>query len=278
MLDYKLNRDQINFFNTFGFILLKGLFLDKIEDIINCFEEVFELHSRNQKRNPNYVERKCIPQFIDSHKNLANLIDDKRIINIGKCILGNKFNYMGSDGNYYNSNTIWHSDGWESNILHIKLAFYLDHLKQNNGCLKVLPGSHHIQDIYSKDLETSFKKNNSYLIKLGAEVPGISIETKPGDLICFNHNLKHSSFGGAKNRRMFTINLSQRYPEENLRNLKDYINEGSRFWLDRAYGDIMLNTASKKRMKYLAQVLENEGELKYYSMLARKKMKKPANG
>ena len=105
MLDYKLNRDQINFFNTFGFILLKGLFLDKIENIINCFEEVFELHSRNQKRNPNYVERKCIPQFIDSHKNLANLIDDERIINIGKCILGNNFNYMGSDGNYYNSNT-----------------------------------------------------------------------------------------------------------------------------------------------------------------------------
>ena len=77
---------------------------------------------------------------------------------------------------------------------------------------------------------------------------------------------------------MFTINLSQRYPEEKLRNLKDYINEGSRFWIDRAYGDIMLNTASTERMKYLSQVLENEGELKYNSMLARKKMQKPANG
>ena len=47
---------------------------------------------------------------------------------------------------------------------------------------------------------------------------------------------------------------------------------------DRAYGDIMINTASKKRMKHLVQVLENEEELKYHSMLARKKMKKPANG
>ena len=44
------------------------------------------------------------------------------------------------------------------------------------------------------------------------------------------------------------------------------------------YGDIMVNTASKKRMKHLVQVLENEEELKYFSMLARKKMKKPANG
>ena len=278
MLDYKLNRNQINFFHTFGFILFKGLFLDNIEDIINSFDEVFKLKTKKQKFNLINVERLCIPQFIDSHNDLANLIDDQRIISIGESILGNNFNYMGSDGNYYNSNTSWHSDGWVSNILHIKLAFYLDHLKHNKGCLKILPGSHHIHDKYSKDLDISFKKKNSYLKKLGAEVPSISIETEPGDLICFNHNLKHSSYGGGEKRRMFTINLSQRYSEENLSDLKDYINEGSRFWIDRAYGDIMVNTASKKRMKYLAQVLENEGELKYYSMLARKKMKKPANG
>ena len=278
MLDYKLNRNQINFFHTFGFILFKGLFLDNIEDIINSFDEVFKLKTKKQKFNLINVERLCIPQFIDSHNDLANLIDDQRIISIGESILGNNFNYMGSDGNYYNSNTSWHSDGWVSNILHIKLAFYLDHLKHNKGCLKILPGSHNIHDKYSKDLDISLKNKNSYLKKLGAEVPSISIETKPGDLICFNHNLKHSSYGGGDKRRMFTINLSQRYPEENLRDLKDYINKGSRFWIDRAYGDIMVNTGSNKRMKYLAQVLENEEELKYYSMLARKKMKKPANG
>ena len=278
MLGYKLKKNQIDFFKTFGFILIEGLFLDKIEDIINSFEEVFEQQTKKQKRDPFNNERKCIPQFIDSHEYLASLIDDERIINIGECILGENFNYMGSDGNYYNSNTSWHSDGWGSNILHIKLAFYLDHLKHNKGCLKILPGSHHIHDKYSNDLDISFKKKNSYLKKLGAEVPSISIETEPGDLICFNHNLKHSSYGGGKNRRMFTINLSQRYPDENLRDLKDYINKGSRFWIDRAYGDIMINTASKKRMKHLVQVLENEEELKYHSMLARKKMKKPANG
>ena len=35
-------------------------------------------------------------------------------------------------------------------------------------------------------------------------------------------------------------------------------NQGARFWIDRAYGDIMLKSASKKRMKHLKQVLENE--------------------
>ena len=51
MLDYKLKRNQINYFKTFGFILLKGLFLDKIEDIINSFDEVFALQTKKQKRD-----------------------------------------------------------------------------------------------------------------------------------------------------------------------------------------------------------------------------------
>ena len=68
MLDYKLKRNQIDFFKTFGFILLKGLFLDKIEDIIKSFEEVFELQTKKRKRELFNIERKCIPQFIDSHE------------------------------------------------------------------------------------------------------------------------------------------------------------------------------------------------------------------
>ena len=98
------------------------------------------------------VERVCLPQFIDLHKSLYDLLDDCRIINIGESILGSDFNYMGSDGNYYHSNTSWHSDGWQANILHIKLAFYLDNLEHNKGCLKVLPGSHHLGDKYSNYL------------------------------------------------------------------------------------------------------------------------------
>jgi len=278
MFKDKLDKDQINFFHTFGFILLEGIFLDKIDNIKKSFEEVFKEKTKNKNLNFANVERVCIPQFIDLHENLSNLLDDERIIGIGESILGSDFNYIGSDGNYYNSNTSWHSDGWGSNILHIKFAFYLDHLKHNKGCLKVLPGSHHIGDEYSNNLNNSFTKSNSYIKKLDAELPAVSLETRPGDLICFNHNLKHSSYGGGKKRRMFTINLSQRYPKKNLRDLKDYINKGARFWIDRAYGEIMVSTASKGRMKHLEQILDNDEELKYYSMLARKKMKAPANG
>tara|TARA_Y100001970_G_C14223501_1_gene854123 strand:+ start:1916 stop:2752 length:837 start_codon:yes stop_codon:yes gene_type:complete len=278
MLNYKLNQYQINFFHTFGYILLKGLFLEDIDQIEKSFSEIFRKKFKKQKIDFDKVERICVPQFIDLNENLANLLDDERVLNIGESILGSDFNYMGSDGNYYNSNTSWHSDGWQCKILHIKLAFYLDNLKQDRGCLKVLPGSHYIKDEYSNYLNKSLTKSCSFFKKNEQHIPGISIETKPGDLICFNHNLKHCSYGGSKKRRMFTINLSQRYPKENLRDLKDYINQGSRFWIDKAYGEIMLKSASKKRMKHLEQVLENDEELKYHSNLARKNMKMPANG
>ena len=86
MLDCKLNKNQINFFHTFGFILFKGLFLDKIDDINNSFEEVCKLKTKKQKINFTKIERLCIPQFIDLHNNLTNLLDDERIINIGESI------------------------------------------------------------------------------------------------------------------------------------------------------------------------------------------------
>ena len=77
MFKDKLNKDQINFFHTFGFILLEDLFLDKIDDIKKSFEEVFKEKTKNQNLNFSNVERVCIPQFIDLHENLSNLLDDE---------------------------------------------------------------------------------------------------------------------------------------------------------------------------------------------------------
>ena len=46
MLDYKLSKDQINFFHTFGFILFKGLFLENIADW--SLEESFNLYDEKE--------------------------------------------------------------------------------------------------------------------------------------------------------------------------------------------------------------------------------------
>ena len=68
---------------------------------------------------------------------------------------------------------------------------------------------------------------------------------------------------------MFTMNLCQRYPDEKLEDLRGYISGGARFWIERAYSEKMVRTASPERMCHLEQVMANDGHLAELSRQAR---------
>ena len=112
----------------------------------------------------------------------------------------------------------------------------------------------------------------------GRDVPAVALETRPGDLILFNHNTKHAAFGGGARRRMFTLNLSQRYPVELLPELREGIAGGARFWVERAYGETMIRTAGPERMRHLEQIMANDGHLAELSRKARETMAEAARG
>jgi hypothetical protein len=77
---------------------------------------------------------------------------------------------------------------------------------------------------------------------------------------------------------MFTINLCQRYPEERLEDLRNYISGAARFWIDRVYGEQMVGNAGPERMRHLEQVMANDGHLAELSRQARETMPEPARG
>ena len=104
------------------------------------------------------------------------------------------------------------------------------------------------------------------------------METNPGDLLVFNHDLKHAAFGGSQRRRMFTMNCCQRYPDDKLQDLRDYIAGGARFWVEQAYGETMVGTASPERQVHLEQCMANDGHLVELSRAARERMAEPARG
>src|SRR5205823_1713824 len=108
-------------------------------------------------------------------------LDDPRILGIASSLLGDDFNYMGSDGNFYVGDTGWHSDGWHTDIRHIKLALYLDPLTRDTGCLRVIPGSHHVGDVYAERLQQEVGKSRDLFGIEGSEVPAVALETQPGD-------------------------------------------------------------------------------------------------
>ena len=95
-----------------------------------------------------------------------------------------------------------------------KLHFNLDHLTRDTGALRVIPGSHLFGDGYADRLQEEIRESEADWGVHGKDIPAIAFETQPGDVVCFNHNTKHAAFGGGTRRRMFTMNLCERYPED----------------------------------------------------------------
>lgn len=275
-----LTPQQIAFFETFGFLVFPGLLKDRIERITQSFEEVWQSHGGGHAGQKHDGKRRsCIVQFADRHEYLNTLLDDPRIEGIGSSLLGDDFNYMGSDGNYYAGDTGWHSDGFHNPPdRHIKIAYYLDPLTKDTGCLRVIPGSHIGGDKYHDLLVKQMRNSVESWGVEPRDIPCIALETKPGDVAVFNHNTLHAAFGGGGWRRMFTMNLCKRYDESRLQVLRDYISGGARFWVERNYDPTILRTASTARMRHLEQVHANDGHLKALSDAARLKMAEPSRG
>ena len=278
---FKLTEQQLGFFRTFGYLSFPGLMADRITVIQREFEAVWEAHGGGHNGKPHEGKaRSCIVPFIDQSEVLCTLLDDPRILGIAYSILGDDFNYTGSDGNFYVGETRWHSDGARSpeDPIHIKIAFYLDPLTRDTGALRVIPGSHLLGDGYADTLSNQIGNSQEQWALHGRDIPAAVLETQPGDLVMFNHNTKHAAFGGGTRRRMFTINLSQRYPENRLDELRKHIATASRFWIERKYGEKMVRTAGPERMRHLEQNLSNDGHLAELSRQAREQMSEPSRG
>jgi ectoine hydroxylase-related dioxygenase (phytanoyl-CoA dioxygenase family) len=277
----RLSEQQIAYFQTFGFLKFPGLLADQIGQIEAAFEGVWADHGGGHDGKPHDgTARSCLVPFIDQSERLCQLLDDERILAIARSLLGEDFNYCSSDGNYYVGDTQWHSDGWRppEGYLYVKMAIYLDPLTRDTGCLRVIPGSHRPGDWFSDTLHAQVRGSVETLGLPGRDVPAIPLETVPGDLLLFNHNTKHAAFGGNAHRRMFTINLSQRYREADLHILKEQIGTRARFWLERAYGEKMVRTAGPERQRHLEQIMANDGHLAELTRQAKQRMTEPARG
>ncbi|MDQ3812501.1 MAG: phytanoyl-CoA dioxygenase family protein, partial [Armatimonadota bacterium] len=250
--------------------LLPGLLRDEIGWITEEFEAVF----RDRGVVHDQTKRSCIVPFIDQRERLCTLLDHPSITAVASGLLGDDFNYLGGDGNYYTGETSWHSDGFHAVGKFVKLALYLDAVRRDTGCLRVIPGTHRV------DVEWEARRAARSPELWGIEqrdVPCVTLESQPGDVVAFNHNLMHASFGGGTRRRMFTLNLCRRCETaEEIEDLKSYIAAGARFWLDHTHSDLLCRTASPDRMRHLRQVMEHEAHLPALAAQARAQMAEPA--
>ena len=259
-----LSKEQKNFFETFGYLAFPRLFsAEEIGWIADEFERVLDTFGTGDQHDGS--QRTMIVPTIDHSERLCTLLDDRRILGIAGDILGADFNYASGDGNYYSGDTGWHPDGNYPELFAIKVAFYLDPVGRDTGCLRVLPGSHRPESIWRSG-EFSPRNPEAWGGE-SAEIPGqVALETEPGDLVVFNHNTWHASFGGSRRRRMFTMNLHKRgKTAEELEWVDEYLQHhcpvAHGFKIGGMYTDLILDTAPPERLVHLEQLYTRHAQV-----------------
>ena len=189
-----LTEQQLNFFHTFGFIHIPQLFTpDEVAWITKEFEHVLDTYGKGDVHDGS--QRTMIVPTIDHSEKLCTLLDDPRVVGIASDILGDDFNYASGDGNYYSGDTGWHADGGYPELFAIKIAYYLDPLTRDTGCLRVMPGSHR---------PDSFWRTGNVAPRDSEELWGV-------------HTLRGSGKCRLRNESRRSGNLLSRYPPRRLR-------------------------------------------------------------
>lgn len=224
--DFRLTPQEVARFETFGFLVLRGLFAAEAETLCEGFDAVFaseqaELldpeNAYHRTSDPRYQQetRWMIPVFIEKTEKLSWLREDPRVTGIAESLLGSDYVYAESDGNRFNCDVYWHLDAYGAfaDHRHIKLFFYLDSLRHDAGALRVIPGSNHAGP-YTKALRRQLTMDPQSVEEVFGvpihDIPSYTLEVEPGDLIVGDFRTLHGSFNGGAGRRLFTVNFGAR--------------------------------------------------------------------
>jgi ectoine hydroxylase-related dioxygenase (phytanoyl-CoA dioxygenase family) len=229
-----LTAQQIAHFETFGYVVLRQLFSP--EEMAAMSRE-FDASIKEDLQDQAFAgeKRLSVSPFIEKCPELWPFVEDDRIFEPMKQLLGPDFNWRGSGANLYVGNTEWHRDAadLELNFTRIKAVFNLDPVGRDSGCLRVIPGSHRepfhsrlrplnywrkVQvagegripqsDVDDFAREFNITEEEPLFGVEPSEVPAVALESQPGDVVFFNQYLYHASFGGRTGRRMFTMNFT----------------------------------------------------------------------
>ncbi len=194
-----LTEQQVTFFNTFGFIVLRKVFSEGELTIMNDeFDSLLKI-----------IQRERPDGELPKHFNWSNLgpetpylsalPEDPRICETAEQLFGEDTVAVSSNSNRRVGDTRWHTDQSHPHSHGMKFAAYLQPLEASNGAFRVIPGSH----------KQPFNDNLKHIKMDSPEisVPSYSCDSAQGDIVLFNFALWHSSWGGSSDRRACTVDF-----------------------------------------------------------------------
>ncbi len=210
----KLTEEQQSFWNKHSYIVFRGLFTDKVEEISNWIEEISNWSEDMSKwltfyemDDPDKLSR--IENFIPFHPKLADIINGTKVLSIVEELMGEppvlykeRINFKPPGGGAHAA----HQDGvayesgslraFDSNITpYISVLISVDAATKTNGCFEVVePWELDKLDILPMEKPYAHAPNFS---KIEQEVEDdlnwVQLETSPGDVIFFTERLPHRS-------------------------------------------------------------------------------------
>lgn len=258
------NKDQKykNYFDTFGFLVIKN-FIDKND--FNKFLKEYDEQYKKRFNQPSIIYMLLnrlgfkgpkkfgfrhiiksiftlrrgmgfLPYFLEDSKIFTNFFMQKKTQDIFKYFCGKNWLYLGSDGSKFMTTSFpWHRD-WYTKIPIMKCNLYFNNLPFFKGRFKIIPGSNHALDTYSKSIQNSiswpfqnkfpsgmsennwlpaienprakFSFFNIFKLKRNIfDVPHVNINLQRGDLLLFDHRSLHCVESNFPNftRRLLTI-------------------------------------------------------------------------
>jgi Phytanoyl-CoA dioxygenase (PhyH) len=193
---------QVDWFRSFGYVVLRGFFEPEL---------VAELRTEMVRtmlgvHGDRYYERPPMSGMAGHYTCLlgpwaprtVELVDSRTLVGLAERLVGGGVlpSPCDTQGILYFDHAGWHNDTGIG-IRGVKFVAYLEPLAGDTGALRVLPGSHRLQDaalghLYSLDLNVP-------------DVPGQVLATEPGDVIVFDPLLYHASWGGKDRHQWSTM-------------------------------------------------------------------------
>ena len=260
-----LTPEQVNHFQTYGFVCCRKLLNESyMASLSGAFDAAMrsarggaECPELSQDERGFSTSRQQVVPFFDyDAESFYPLLDDDRIMAPFGQILGDDFIFTLSEGIIHAGGTAWHTDAVApEGMTSMRAALYLDPLGTDDGCLSVIPGSHHTP--YREALRQTIDHLG---IAADAVTARCSIVNEPGDVLFMNHKVYHASLTSRAGRRAIHINCCQNASKsgnlEHYQWLHRFLEGETRSW-GRFYSDQLIRTAGLRRRPMIDRALDH---------------------
>ena len=208
-----LTDEQLGFFDTYGFVILRGVFTpEEMRTIQGEFDRRAAVASSYKRFNG--TSRHNMLMLGEDTPFFASLLEDARFVDAAEQMFG-KVLGAGVDADRYVADSAWHYDAGNWDAYGVKFAFYLQSVRSYSGSLRVIPGSHKrewFDKLYEQEpigprwtRNAASPEETKLAIDAIDSIPGYACESDPGDVVAFDLRMYHASYGGSRDRHMCSV-------------------------------------------------------------------------